>query len=117
MAACLPLALLAGCGRSHSTDRGAVASVPAEVVVTFNGPMRICQVSRLGDANNQSMPCLEVPSYLTKTLKLRRGSWKTIPDVNVVEFDQLMSELKAAGYRLTPGIHVDFLTEPTQDHP
>jgi hypothetical protein len=66
------------------------------------------------------MPCTEVASYLTKTLKLPRGAlfdYKTIPDVNLPEFDGVMSELKAAGYQLTPGVHVGFLTEPKPRHP
>jgi hypothetical protein len=66
------------------------------------------------------MPCLEVPSYLAKALQLPRGSsfdYKTIPDVNVADFDRVMSELKAEGYQLTPGIHVSFLTEPKPRKP
>jgi hypothetical protein len=120
IAACLPLAFLTSCGRSHPADPPTVAAVPAEVVVTFDGARNACGLSRPGDANSKSMPCIEVTSYLVKTLKLPRGSlfdYKTIPDVNVAEFDLVMSELKAAGYKLTPGTHAGFLTEPKPPHP
>ena len=110
--ACLLFASLASCGR-HSTD-GEVASAP-DIVVTFDGPTGACEVSKAGDANKRWMPCLQVPSYLMNTLKIPPGSlfdYKTIPDVNVAEFERVMAELKAAGYQLTPGTHVGFLTEP-----
>lgn len=108
-------ALLVSCGRPHSAGRSVRAAVSADMVVTFNGPKSSCAVSRPGDKNKQSMPCLQVPAYLAKTLKMPRGSFfefETIPDVNPAEFDRVMSELNAEGYRLTPGMHVNFITEP-----
>lgn len=66
------------------------------------------------------MPCLQVPSYLANTLKMPRGSsfdFETVPDVNVAQFDRVLSELEAEGYQLTRGVHVDFLTEPKPRHP
>lgn len=36
----------------------------------------------------------------------------TIPDVDTGEFDRTMAALKTAGFRVTPGVHVGFLTEP-----
>ena len=117
---CLLAALLISCGKTRPAAPTVAASLPADVAVTFDGPRNTCEISRPDDANSQSMPCVEVPSYLTKTLKLPRGSsldYKTIPDVNVPEFDQVTSELKAAGYQLTPGVHVGFLTEPKPHHP
>lgn len=113
---CLPLAALPSCGRPESAGRG----VPADVVVTFDGPADSCAVAKSGDASKQSMPCLEVPSYLVKTLKLPRGSffdYETIPNVNVADFEHVISDLKAVGYRLTPGVHVNFLTEPKAHQP
>lgn len=92
-----------------------MASARADVVVTFDGPAGSCAIGKPGGAKKQSMPCLEVPAYLTKTLKLPRGAlfdYETIPDVNVLEFEHVMSDLKAAGFRLTSGVHVSFLTEP-----
>ena len=120
IAACFPLSFLTSCGRSHSANPRVVAAVPAEVVVTFDGPRNACGLSRPGDANSQSMPCIEVTSYLVNTLQLPRGSlfdYKTIPDVNVAQFEQVMSELKAGGYQLTPGARAGFLTEPRPPHP
>lgn len=120
LAICLSSALFASCGRPHSADRGVPASVSADTVVTFNGPTDSCAVSRPGHAIKQSMPCLQVPAYVANTLKLPRGSLfdlVTIPDVNVAEYDHVMSELKAEGYGLTRGVHVDFLTEPKPRHP
>jgi hypothetical protein len=40
-----------------------------------------------------------------------------IPDINVADFDHVMSELNAEGYQVTPGIHVDFLTAPKPRNP
>lgn len=117
---CLSSALFASCGRPPPADRGVPGSVSADMVVTFNGPTGSCAISRPGSATTQSMPCLQVPAYVAKTLKLPRGSLfdlVTIPDVNVAEYSQVMSELKAEGYGLTPGVHVDFLTEPKTRRP
>jgi len=81
--------------------------------VTFvNGE---CEVEFAGGARRQSMPCEEVVSFLTATLKLPRGALfdvVTIPDVSEAEYDAVMAGLKAAGYKRVPGIHVGFLTEP-----
>lgn len=96
------------------------ASVSADIVVTLDGPGNCCAISKPGNAIKQSMPCREVPAYVAKKLKLPRGSLfelETIPDVNAAEFDQVMSDLKSAGYQPTPGIHVEFLTEPKPRHP
>lgn len=74
LAICLSSALFASCGRPDSADRGVPASVPPDIVVTFNGPTDSCAVYR--------------PGHVVKTLKLPRGSLfdlVTIPDVNVVD--------------------------------
>ena len=91
----------------------------ADAVVTFNGPAKCCEVLVAGDSVPQSMPCLQVVSYLAQQRKLPRGAcvdWQTIPDVDVAEFDLVMSALREAGYQQSSGIHVGFLTEPRNDH-
>lgn len=61
LAICLSSALFASCGRPHSADRG----VPA---------------SRRGNATKQSMPCLQVPAYVVKTLNLPPGFFVRLGD-------------------------------------
>ena len=86
----------------------------ADVLITFNGPKNICEVALVG-ATPKPLPCTQVVSYLVNDLKLPKGALfdvKTIPDVNVSEYESVMAALKTAGYNLTPGIYVGFLTEP-----
>jgi integrase-like protein len=112
---CLPVAGIISCGQSRSEAPGRESSMTAEVVVTFDGPRHSCTLSIFGDTGSHSMPCVDITTYLTKTLKLRSGSsfdYKTIPDVDVDEFERVISGLKAAGYQLAPGAHVGLLTEP-----
>jgi hypothetical protein len=88
--------------------------VKADAVVTFNGPAKRCEVTASGRLA-RSMPCPEVVSYLTQTLKLPPGAYvdeATIPDVDLPEYDRVLARLRDAGYRPTPGVHVGFLTEP-----
>ncbi|MEJ0040235.1 MAG: hypothetical protein WDO68_30105 [Gammaproteobacteria bacterium] len=57
----------------------------------------------------------EVVDYVVHTLKLSTDEAfdvDTIPDVDTGEFDRTMAALKTAGFRVTPGVHVGFLTEP-----
>ena len=112
------LTLVASCARHHSA--GANAEAKADFVVIFDGPAKTCAISGLADMAPHTMVCEKVAPYLVNTLKLPAGSLfdiKTIPDVNVSEHDQVMSALKAAGYKLAPGVHVGFLTEPKpRDH-
>ena len=66
------------------------------------------------------MPCSQVVGHLTTTLGLQRGALfdvKTIPDVDVREYERVMHGLEQAGFRMTPGIHVGFLTAPKHRHP
>jgi hypothetical protein len=89
--------------------------VKVDAVVTFDGPAKRCQVMVTGDPRPHLMPCRDVVSYLRQTRKLLSGAYvdeQTIPDVDVAEFEQVTSALEAAGYRLPPGVHVGFLTEP-----
>jgi hypothetical protein len=75
-------------------------------------------VSNFGGVPAKTMPCPEVALYLNKTLRMPRGSVldiKTIPNVDVSQYDQTMAAMSAAGYQLSPGIHVGFLTEPKRD--
>lgn len=116
---CLSAALLCGCGKPP-VGSNAVAPKVADVTITFDGPRKTCEIHRVSHADARSMPCIEVASYITRTLQLPKDSrfdYNTLPDVNVAEFDQVISELTAAGYRLTPGVHVGFLTEPKATHP
>ena len=87
----------------------------ADFVVTIDGPNGRCDVT-LGDGTRrQSMACLEVASHVASTLKLPRGALfdvVTVPDIDESEYDRVMSDLSALGYKLTPGWHIGFLTEP-----
>ena len=120
IAICLFAAFLTGCGKRPATAPSAVTPAVADVTITFDGPRDACDIHTVGHAEAHSMPCIDVVSYVTRTLELPNGSrfdYNTIPDVNVTEFDLVMSHLKSAGYELTPGAHVGFLTEPKATHP
>jgi hypothetical protein len=89
--------------------------VTPDAVVTFDGPQHRCAVSAKGKIQPAIVPCAKVAAYIQKKLRLARGSFVDLavfPDGDVSEYDHIVSELRAAGFRQTPGVHVGFLTEP-----
>ena len=111
------LALLSAC--KPAAAPGAADPGPAQptFVVTF-APNR-CEVSGPG-IDRHAMPCRQVVDYLVHELKLSTNAAfdiTTIPDVDTGEFDRTMAALKDAGFRMTSGVHVNFLTEPKHDEP
>lgn len=89
-------------------------AMKADVLVIFNGPENTCEVV-LGGGAPTSLLFTDVVGYLVNDLKLPTGTLfdiTTVPDVKIREYEYVLAALKAAGYRLTPGIHVGFLTEP-----
>jgi hypothetical protein len=108
LSACKPAAApgTAGSGPSHPTFVVTFASTHCEV----SGP-RI---------DRRAMPCRQVVEYVVHELKLSTDApfdVATIPDVDTAEFDRTMAALKDAGFRMTPGVHVNFLTEPKHNEP
>jgi hypothetical protein len=66
------------------------------------------------------MPCRQVVDYVVHELKLSTDApfdVATIPDVDTAEFDRTMAALKDAGFRMTSGVHLNFLTEPKRNEP
>ena len=86
-----------------------------DFVVTFDGPNGDCLVAHVVTASAKHIPCDQVVSYVANDLKLPAGALfeiATIPDVRERDFDHVMAALSAAGYKLTPGPHIGFLTAP-----
>ena len=68
-----------------------------------------------GTLRQAAMPCREVLAYLRHEQRVPvtdRFDVNTIPNVDVAEYEEVMSAVQSAGYKLTAGVHVGFLTEP-----
>jgi hypothetical protein len=92
--------------------------VKPDFVLTFDGPNGNCRVTLETHERVETLPCSEVVSFLSEAPGITTASRfevKTIPHVNVADYDAVMAALKASGYRLTPGVHVGFLTEPKRN--
>jgi hypothetical protein len=105
---------LIGC--SDGTRDAVVApTVRPDFVLTFDGPARNCHVALSGTGKENALPCSKVVGFLREAPGISTASRfevKLVPDVNEADHDAVMVSLAAAGYRLTPGPHVGFLTEP-----
>jgi hypothetical protein len=89
-----------------------------DFILTFDGPRGNCRVSLGSQETFETLPCTDVVRFLSNVPGITRASRfvvKTIPNVDEAEYDSVMAALKAAGYHLTPGVHVGFLTEPKQN--
>ena len=86
-----------------------------DFVLTFDGPRGNCRVALASQEGVEILPLSKVVGFL-RTVPSISGASRfeviTIPDVDVAEYDAVLAGLKAAGYRMTPGVHVGFLTEP-----
>ncbi len=89
-----------------------------DFVLTFDGPNGNCRVALGANERVETLPYSKVLSFLGDAPGITRASRFeviTIPDVNEADYDAVMAALKASGYRLTPGVHVGFLTEPKRN--
>ncbi len=89
-----------------------------DFVLTFDGPNGNCRVALAAQGTAETLPCSQVLNFLSAAPGITNASHFeviTIPDVNVSEYDAVMTALKASGYCLTPGVHVGFLTEPKRN--
>jgi hypothetical protein len=92
--------------------------VKPDFVLTFDGPQGNCRVTLGSQGAVEVLACAEVVGFLSKAPGIARASRFeviTIPNVNEAEYDSVMAALKASGYRLTPAVHVGFLTEPKRN--
>jgi len=92
--------------------------VKPDFVLTFDGPQGNCRVALGSQDGVEVLPSADVVGFLSKAPGITRASRFaviTIPNVNESEYDSVMAALKATGYRLTPAVHVGFLTEPKRN--
>jgi hypothetical protein len=83
-----------------------LAAVTADALVSFTGHGDRCDVTTVSDPDPRPMRCRKVASYLMQNRKLPKGAYvdeETAPDVNVPDHARVISLLREAGYRPTPG--------------
>jgi hypothetical protein len=112
---CTALLVLVGCSQKAPRPGAVNEIVKPDFIITFDGPARSCRLKVGASGLEQSVPCLELAAHLRQVPEITATSYfeaKTIPDIDVAQYDAVMATLAKAGYKLTPGPHVNFLTEP-----